>query len=158
MGFQTQKDVSLTPGQEAAIGSYRIVYNGLSTSSEGKKDSVAASVTAYSGNQLLGTMTPSKEFVQGFDSPHTEVSIRSTPAEDLYLILNTWDQQQKVGLKLVINPLVTWIWVGGYVLLLGTITAFWPDAKEKRQEEKRQEEKRLASERSMPEGIRTAGT
>ncbi|MCL4531705.1 MAG: hypothetical protein M1582_00680, partial [Actinobacteria bacterium] len=82
----------------------------------------------------------------------TEVAIRSTPAEDLYLILNTWDNQQKAGFGLVINPLVTWIWIGGYVLLLGTIIAFWPDAKERHQEAMR-----LAEERSLPKGMRTAG-
>ncbi len=151
-GFQVQKSVTLTPGQDATIGSYRLVYNGLSSKSEGKKDTVAASVTVYSGNQLLGTMTPSKEFYQGYDSPNTEVSIHSTPVEDLYLILNTWDNQQKAGFQLVINPLVTWIWIGGYVLLFGTIIAFWPDAKERHQEALR-----LAKEHSLPKGVRTAG-
>ena len=150
-GFQIQKDVTLTPGQEATIGSYRLVYNSLTTTNEGKKDVVAASITAYNGSQLLGTMTPSKEFYQGYDSPNTEVSIRSTPAEDLYLILSSWDQQQKAVFRLVINPLVTWIWIGGYVLLLGIIVAFWPDAK------KHQEAMRLAEERSLPKGMRTAG-
>ena len=151
-GFQIQKNVTLTPGQEASIGSYRLVYNGLSDNSDGKKEVVSASVTAYRGSQLLGTMTPSKEFYQGYDSPNTEVSIRSTPVEDLYLILNSWDDQQKAALGLVINPLVTWIWIGGYVLLLGTIIAFWPDAKQRHQEAMR-----VAEERSLPEGMRTAG-
>jgi cytochrome c-type biogenesis protein CcmF len=151
-GFQVQKDVTLTPGQEATIGSYRLVYNGLSSANEGKRDVVSASVTAYAGSEQLGIMTPSKEFYQGFDSPNTEVSMRSTPAEDLYLILNSWDQQQKAVFKLVINPLVTWIWVGGYVLLLGAIIAFWPERKASRQEAAQ-----AAGDRALREGVRTAG-
>lgn len=151
-GFKTEKDVTLTPGQEATIGSYRLVYNGLASTTEGRKDVVSASLTVYSGSQALGNMTPSKEFYQGFDSPNTEVSIRSTPAEDLYLILNSWDNQQKAGLKLVINPLITWIWVGGYVLVLGAIIAFWPDAKGKRQDATR-----LAGRPGVTERVRTAG-
>ena len=151
-GFQVQKDVTLTPGQETTIGSYRLVYNSLTTTNEGKKDVVSASITAYNGSQLLGTMTPSKQFYQGYDSPNTEVSIHSTPVEDLYLILNSWDQQQKAAFSIVINPLVTWIWIGGYVLLLGAIIAFWPDAKEKHQEAVR-----MAEERSLRKGMRTAG-
>lgn len=134
-GFKTEKDVTLTPGQEATIGSYRLVYNSLSMNSEGGKDVVSASMTAYSGDQLLGTMAPSKEFYKGFDNPNTEVSIHSTPVEDLYLILNSWDAQQKAVFKFVVNPLVTWIWIGGYVLLLGSVIAFWPDSRERTQDE-----------------------
>lgn len=135
--FKLEKDVSLTPGQEATIGSYRIVYDGLSSSTEGRKEVVAASITAYAGRQLLGTLTPSKEFYKGFENPNTEVSISSGLTEDLYLILLSWDAQQKVGLKLVVNPLVSWLWVGGYVLMLGALIAFWPDSRERRQEEAR---------------------
>ncbi len=150
MGYTSSKDVTLTKGQDATIGSYRIVYQGLSSSTEGQKQTVAANLTVYSGDQLLGQMTPSKEFYQGFDSPNTEVSIRSTPVEDLYLILNAWDAQS-ASFKLVINPLVTWLWVGGYVLLLGTIIAFWPDARDRKREAARR-----AVERPLPEGLRIA--
>ncbi len=149
-GFQTQKDVTLSAGQEATIGSYRVVYGGLSNNQQGRKEVVAASLTVYSGDQLLGTMTPSKEFYQGFDSPNTEVAIRSTPAEDLYLILDSWTGQN-ASFKLVINPLISWLWVGGYVLLVGALIAFWPDAREKRREAAR-----LAVERPTVEILQTA--
>jgi len=150
-GFKTEKDVTLAPGEEASIGSYRLVYQGLNDVPSGQKESVEAAITVYQGSQLLGTMTPSKEFYQGWDSPNTEVAIHSTPMEDLYLILNSWDAQQKAGLKLVINPLVTWIWVGGYVLVLGAVVAFWPDARERRREAAR-----LSVERPVAEALRTA--
>ncbi|MGE5618239.1 MAG: heme lyase CcmF/NrfE family subunit [Sphingomonadaceae bacterium] len=132
-GFKTEKDVTLAPGQEATIGGYRLVYQGLSDSREGRKEIVAANITMYSGDQLLGTMTPTKEFYQGWDQPNTEVAIRSTAAEDLYLILNSWTGQS-ASLRLVINPLVAWIWAGGYLLMLGGFIAIWPDAKERRRE------------------------
>jgi len=149
-GFQVEKDVTLSAGQEATIGSYRVVYSGLSDTQQRNKEVVAANLTVYSGDQLLGAMTPSKEFYQGWDSPNTEVAIRSTPAEDLYLILDSWTSSN-ASLKLVINPLVSWIWTGGYILLLGAIVAFWPDAKERRREAAR-----LAVERPSAELLQTA--
>ncbi len=148
-GFKVEKDVTLSPGQDATIGSYRVVYSGLSNTREGNKEIVSAGITAYSGDQLLGTMAPSKEFYPGFESPNTEVAIRSTPVEDLYLILNSWSNQSAT-LKLVVNPLISWIWVGGYLLMLGAIVAFWPDAKEKRREAAR-----LAVERPSAEMLQT---
>ncbi len=149
-GFKVEKDVTLSSGQEATIGSYRVVYGGLASSVEGRKEVVAGTLTVYSGDQLLGKMTPSKEFYPGYDSPNTEVAIRSTPAEDLYLILNSWTSTN-ASFKLVINPLVSWIWVGGYLLLMGALIAFWPDAKEKRREAAR-----LAVERPSAEILQTA--
>jgi len=149
-GFQTQKEVTLSPGQETTIGSYRLVYTGLTSSQEGQKDVMSAAVTAYAGDQLIGKMTPSKEFYKGFDNPNTEVSIRSTPVEDLYLILNSWNDQA-ASFKFVINPLISWIWAGGYLLLLGAVVAFWPDARERRREAAR-----IAVERPVTEALQTA--
>ncbi len=136
MGFKTEREVTLYPGQEAAIGGYRLMFDGLSTSQEGRKESLAAELELYSGNQHLGTMSPSKEFFQGFKTPNTEVAIYSTPTEDLYLILNSWSADS-ANLRLVINPMVSWIWIGGYVLLLGTAVALWPEARVRRKEEPR---------------------
>jgi cytochrome c-type biogenesis protein CcmF len=143
-------EVTLSPGQETTIGSYKLVYTGLTSSQEGQKDVMSAAVTAYEGDQLIGKMTPSKEFYKGFDNPNTEVSIRSTPVEDLYLILNSWNDQA-ASFKFVINPLISWIWAGGYLLLLGAVVAFWPDARERRREAAR-----IAVERPVTEALQTA--
>jgi cytochrome c-type biogenesis protein CcmF len=47
--------------------------------------------------------------------------------EDLYVILSYWEQEgQLVSLKAVVNPLIVWMWIGGGVLVLGTLVAVWP--------------------------------
>ncbi len=134
-GFKTEREVSLTPGQEVTIGGYRVVYNGLLSSKNGRKDVVSADMAVYSGSQMIDRLRPSVEFTSGGDEHgNTEVAIRSTPTEDLYLILSSWDQQKKAGLKLVINPLVMWIWIGGYLLVFGALLAWWPQREERPQE------------------------
>jgi cytochrome c-type biogenesis protein CcmF len=150
-GFATEKDVSLMPGQEATVGDYRLVYQGLGSSRERTKEVVAASMTVYSGDRLIGNMSPSKEFHDNWESPYTEPAIYSTVTEDLYLILNSWDAQQRAALRLIINPMVTWIWVGGWIVVLGAVVAFWPDARERRREEVRKALERV------PEELRPAG-
>ncbi len=74
---------------------------------------------------------PEKYFNQNYDQPVTEVAIRSTPVEDLYVILEGWDQSGSVAFKVLVNPLVSWIWIGGGVLVLGGLIAFWPDRRRK---------------------------
>jgi cytochrome c-type biogenesis protein CcmF len=56
----------------------------------------------------------------------TEVAIRSTLLEDLYVILIGWEEDGTTAFKVLVNPLVSWIWIGGGVLILGGLFAFWP--------------------------------
>jgi cytochrome c-type biogenesis protein CcmF len=71
-----------------------------------------------------------KQFWDNFpQQPSTKVGLRSTPFEDLYVVLAGWDGDgatAKVSLAVFVNPLVSWIWAGGVLLLLGTVVTLWP--------------------------------
>jgi cytochrome c-type biogenesis protein CcmF len=56
----------------------------------------------------------------------TEVDIASTWRGDFYTILNAGLGDGKVALTFVENPMMAWIWLGGLVMTLGTLTALWP--------------------------------
>jgi cytochrome c-type biogenesis protein CcmF len=61
--------------------------------------------------------------------PRTDVAIRRTPAEDLYLVMAMVDlSQQRMSLQVVVNPLVDWIWMGFGVLAFGTGIALLPES------------------------------
>ena len=48
---------------------------------------------------------------------------------DLYAVLAGWDSTETgiATFKIYLNPLVKWIWIGGFVLLLGTLICLVPD-------------------------------
>ena len=47
--------------------------------------------------------------------------------EDLYLSLVQVDVEGAMAsLSVVVEPLVAWIWIGGGIMLLGTLVAAWP--------------------------------
>jgi cytochrome c-type biogenesis protein CcmF len=75
---------------------------------------------------------PQKELHKNQDSPSTEVAIRSNLIEDLYVILASVTDDGKANIKVQINPLVSWLWIGGVVMLVGGLITFWPDAREAR--------------------------
>ena len=58
--------------------------------------------------------------------PHSEIDIHSTMNLDIYSIFSAIDANGTAFLKIMINPLVKWVWIGGYVLVLGTMIALWP--------------------------------
>jgi cytochrome c-type biogenesis protein CcmF len=60
--------------------------------------------------------------------PTTEVAIWSGVRHDLYLVLAAWDLDTGTATyKAYLNPLVKWIWIGGFVLMLGTVICVLPD-------------------------------
>ena len=61
--------------------------------------------------------------------PTTEVAIRRAPAEDLYITLGNYDLAEgNVTLKVVVNPVVDWIWFGFMLLAIGTGVALIPES------------------------------
>ena len=59
--------------------------------------------------------------------PSTEVGIRSNLQEDLYIVFaGSVDGTEEAVYRFNINPLVWWVWFGGFVLALGGIVTMWP--------------------------------
>ncbi|HEX2386639.1 MAG TPA: heme lyase CcmF/NrfE family subunit, partial [Candidatus Binatia bacterium] len=76
----------------------------------------------------LGLLAPALKFFPNQQSPVGRAVHRSTFTEDLYLILSGFSelQQNRATLKVLVRPLVVWIWLGGAVIALGTLVAIWP--------------------------------
>ncbi len=56
----------------------------------------------------------------------TEVAIQSTWGGDFYTILNAGLGEGRVVITLVSNPMMRWIWMGGFIITGGAIVAVWP--------------------------------
>ena len=61
----------------------------------------------------------------------TEVAIRSTAREDLYVLYEGQGQDGRAFFRVYVDPLVVWVWIGAYVLTLGTIITMLPDNRDK---------------------------
>ncbi|MHB0959396.1 MAG: heme lyase CcmF/NrfE family subunit [Pirellulaceae bacterium] len=72
------------------------------------------------------TLFPAQHFHRHQEEWTTEVSIHATWGRDLYTILRGAAGARKAELTLVINPLVRWIWLGGWLFLLGAAVRLWP--------------------------------
>jgi cytochrome c-type biogenesis protein CcmF len=123
--YQQQTQATLSPGESVSLAGYTITASGIQTSLEpGVK--VIQGVLSVNGEDLR----PAKQYFDNFpQQPSTRVGLRSTPFEDLYVVLGGWEGDgptAKVSLAVFVNPLVSWIWTGGVLLLLGTLVTLWP--------------------------------
>jgi cytochrome c-type biogenesis protein CcmF len=123
-------DVKLVPGGETKIGKYTIRFDKLAHEEDRQKEMVTGELTALVDGKTIDHLRPAKWFFHKHESePTSEVAIRRAPAEDLYVTLGNYDLAEgTVTLKLVVNPVVDWIWFGFMLLALGTGIALLPDA------------------------------
>ena len=132
--FRVEVQKTLGPGQTMEAGPYQLRYEKITTHEDGHLKSLAAVMTVSEGGRPLGTLTPEKRFYKKPQQPTTEVAMRSRLTDDLYLVLGSYDQQTGlVTILAYVNPLVSWIWIGGIILVLGTGVGMWPTAAERRE-------------------------
>ncbi len=87
-----------------------------------------ASVNLFKGGKYLGTLIPErvhyKSTIERNEPPSYEVAIKSTLFKDYYLILSGFDTNEGSAiLTLFVNPLVSWLWIGSFLILIGGIIA-----------------------------------
>ena len=82
----------------------------------------------------LGTYLAGKNSYPVEDQVSNEVGIRTDwlRAQDLFLIGDQFNNDGSVVVKALVNPLVDLIWLAGFVFLLGSLIAMWPDEREQR--------------------------
>jgi cytochrome c-type biogenesis protein CcmF len=129
-GFSRDEQLLLKPGEEATVGDYVLHLDALRVTDDGQKQMVTAhvSVRDTEGNDL-GKMYPAKWYFRKHEEePTTEVGIRRTFAEDLYIVMPAFElQDQTASVEVHINPLVNWLWFGFGILAVGTGIALLPE-------------------------------
>jgi len=149
--YNVDERAHLNPGESVQIASpfghsYTLTYEGLSVSiGKGQRNLLWQAIAAISverNGNALGFLTTEKRRYTTSETLMTEVGIRSTAQEDLYLILSALDDPdgalnadsdaQGIDLQVLIKPFVAWIWYGTLMLAIGTLIALWPSVDRKR--------------------------
>ncbi|MBO0688812.1 MAG: hypothetical protein J2P40_04455, partial [Candidatus Dormibacteraeota bacterium] len=116
--WQQHAQVQVHPGQTMSVGGYRLTYLGSSTSRDGDHETLTSRLRLDDGEELL----PTRQLYPGFGGEVvSRVVIRSTPLADLYVVLTDASPDGAVTVNAFVNPLVTWIWAGGLLLVVGVL-------------------------------------
>jgi cytochrome c-type biogenesis protein CcmF len=140
--FQQETQIRLQTGERVALGYYEAEFKGVSRF-PGPDDLLIteAQVDVYQNGRFVTTLTPRTELYTRTGQPMTIPSARSTVAEDFYILLINWEPTtaNAATLRLYLNPLINWVWAGGFVFVLGTLIAAWPDPRDEKVRVARQE-------------------
>ncbi len=120
--FSLEKDLTLEAGESREIGNYRLEFQNVNEFMSGNARHRAAIINVYdSENKFLETLKPAKSFYPTQPQPLTEVAIRRTFLEDLYLIFSSEnaEEENSITIKVHINPLVGWAWAALPIFTIG---------------------------------------
>ena len=128
-GFKRDEQILLKQGQQVTVGAFTLRNDAVKVSDDGQKQMVTGYISVFRDGKQIDTMYPARWFYRKHEEePTTEVAIRRSFAEDLYVVLPAFGvKDQSASLQIVINPLVDWIWLGFGVLALGTGIALLPE-------------------------------
>jgi cytochrome c-type biogenesis protein CcmF len=131
--FRLEVQQTLAPGQTMQVGKFALTYERVTQEEDAHVQRLLAVLRVTERGRPIGTLSPEKRFYKKPQQPTTEVAMRQTLTEDLYLVLGSYDPASKlVTILAYVNPLVGWIWIGGFILAIGTAVTMWPSAAERR--------------------------
>ncbi len=121
-----QKD--MRQGDTMQIGPYTLVLQGFDTRPERNYTAQRMLVEVLRDKKPMMMLYPEKRRFATTVENGTMVAIYSTLKEDLYVVYagNSPDTGLPV-LHAYLNPLVKWIWLGGVVVVFGTLVALLPN-------------------------------
>ena len=128
--FQTETQGAIPQGSSLALAGYMVKFDSVAQfDSAGGRNVTRAVVSVYKGDQYLGDLYPRRDYFYESGQPMTIPGVRSTLADDLYVILVDWQPISAIGatFKVYHNPLVNWLWIGSLVFIFGTLVAAWPE-------------------------------
>lgn len=129
MVYKIEKDLSIPLNRRVEVGRFQLLITALEDLKNENYSAIRAKVEVYDGKDLLTTLYPERRFYFRSEEATTEVAIRSTPRDDLYLALAGLadvDGVQEIALKVFVNPLQVWLWLGGVIVLIGTFFTMAP--------------------------------
>jgi len=134
--FNTEVEATLNTGESFEIGEYSLTFEKLENYKNDAKDGTKAILLLSAEGKTIDTVYPEKNIYRYEGNreinQETEVSLRSTYKDDLYIILSNVNSNTNATFRAIINPMVSWIWAGGLVVLFGALITMMPKFSKRR--------------------------
>ena len=123
--FSAQRDIAMKPGDVASFGDYTFRYVGATHTMHPDRAESIAAFDVWKGEQLTGRMEAFRAFYPTFRIASTKGAIRSTPIEDFYIVPSEFGADDQAVFRVLINPMVWWMWASGPIMVLGILVGLW---------------------------------
>ena len=124
--YSVKRDFVMEPGDTESLSEYSFTYKGSSQAVFPDRIEEYAVFEVHKGGRYIGVMEPMRADYPSFRIASTRGAIHSTPVEDFYIVPSEFSGGGQAVFRVLINPMVWWMWASGPLLVLGTLLALSP--------------------------------
>ena len=130
--FVTEGQFQLRQGESATLGGYTFTATSLTRGKTAQAMRVEAAVDVKNASgDHVGTLRPAMNAFTSNPDMGVEVAIIGGPTRDIWMYMPSL-RDGVAPFKVFVNPMVSWIWAGGAIFLIGAVVAGWPDGRRRR--------------------------
>jgi len=123
----TSKEVQLRQGESITVGAYSLTFVNAERVSEPHRESTLARMDVGKNGRPIGSLYPRMNQYESQREPIGTPAVRTSLTEDLYLSIHDIDAGSgTLGLLVLVNPMVGWIWIATALMALGGLVALMP--------------------------------
>jgi cytochrome c-type biogenesis protein CcmF len=128
--WSRQTEATLSRGESVELAGYKIRFDSLAASEESNHFKVSGTFTVANGARRPTVLYPAKKFYPQEQTPIAYVDYRLGFIEDVYLVLGDFARDgSQATVKVQVNRMVSWLWIGGLILTLGAALAILPEGR-----------------------------
>ncbi|HYC50375.1 MAG TPA: cytochrome c-type biogenesis CcmF C-terminal domain-containing protein, partial [Gemmatimonadaceae bacterium] len=121
--FRSEREATLRPGETLTVAGRTVRLVNVWGREEPQRSVIGASLEVLGkDSSVIGTLQPRMNYYRVSDQPVPTPDVRSRISGDLYANLQAFHPQgANATIKLIVEPLVPWIWFGGLVMVIGAV-------------------------------------
>jgi cytochrome c-type biogenesis protein CcmF len=133
--FNQSHEQEMSFGDSMTIGPYKLVCQSYTQDSNAVYDTDFAILDVTRGGKKVTQLAPERRLYHADGTSSTMVALHSTALSDLYVVFEGRNPDTNLPiLKVFLNPLVVWIWIGVLIVIGGTGLALVPNMVARRRE------------------------
>lgn len=114
-------------GESFEVGPYSMHMEGFRAHDDDLYESTTIDLIVSRNDRALYRLSPEKRYYKASEQPASEVAIARQLDQDIYVVFAGINEAgDKAVVQAYINPLVSWVWIGGLVMIMGTLISMLP--------------------------------
>jgi cytochrome c-type biogenesis protein CcmF len=122
--YAHEAEFTLSPGESAQLSGHQVTYLGVEEREFTNRTATIARIQVDGGQVYEPAISRYPNFGALIETP----SVRTGLLRDVYLTITTLPESPggPAVIRVIIQPLAVWLWIGGGVMGVGTLLAAWP--------------------------------
>ncbi len=125
--FRSEHEATLRKGESMNVGGLQVRLDEVWGREEAQRQVIGTTLTLLKDGREVARLDPRMNFYPTSQQPVPTPAVRSRPSGDVYVNLQAFSQDgTNATLRVIVEPLVPWIWAGGMVICLGALISIAP--------------------------------